>query len=81
MIHVKHVKQIQEKLIKFYLQVITDGCVKIAVLEKCFEQNLQLGPLKTYVQYQFTTDTQKICQQIFEKQIIQKTFYWLDAFT
>ena len=38
-IHVKHGKQIQEKL-KFYSQVITDACVKIAVLEKCFEEIL-----------------------------------------
>ena len=32
-IKVKHVKPIQQKLQKFYLQVITDACVKIVVLE------------------------------------------------
>ena len=35
---VKHVKPIWEKLQKFYLQLITDACVKIAVLEICFEK-------------------------------------------
>ena len=39
-VHVKHAKQIQEILLKLYSQVITDACVKIAVLEKCFEENL-----------------------------------------
>ena len=39
-IHVKHVEQIQEKLLKLHSQVITDAYVKIAVFEKCFEENL-----------------------------------------
>ena len=34
----KHVKQTQERLYKFYLLVITNGCVKIVVLEICFEE-------------------------------------------
>ena len=34
-IKVKHVKPIQEKLWKFYLQVITNACVKTAVFEIC----------------------------------------------
>ena len=80
-VHVKHAKQIQEKLLKLYSQVITDACVKIAVLEKCFEENLYLEPLKIYVQYQFTNDTYKICQHIFENEIFQKTFHGLSAFT
>ena len=73
-VHVKRAKQIQEKLLKLYSQVITDACVKIAVLEKCFEENLYLEPLKIYVQYQFTNDTYKICQHIFEKKYSRRHF-------
>ena len=35
----KHVKPIQETLWKFYSQVITDACVKIAVLDICSDKN------------------------------------------
>ena len=48
----KHVKPIKEKLWKFYLPVFTDGCVKIAVLEICFEKNNResvVGTVKIYV--------------------------------
>ena len=37
-IKVKLIKLTQEKISKFYLQVITDACVKIAVLEICSEK-------------------------------------------
>ena len=35
---VKYVKLMQENIWKFYLQVITDACVKIVVVELCFEK-------------------------------------------
>ena len=35
---VKYVKVIQENIQKFYLQVITDACVKIAAAQLCFEK-------------------------------------------
>ena len=35
----KHVKPINPKLYKFYLQILTDASVKIAVLEICCEKN------------------------------------------
>ena len=49
----KHVKPIHQKLWKFYLQVLTDASVKIAILEifseKCtrevFERNISEGAL------------------------------------
>ena len=34
---VEYVKSIQENIWKFYLQVITDACVEIVVVELCFE--------------------------------------------
>ena len=45
----KHGKPIQEKLKKFYLQVITDACVKIAVLEICSEKNTRESVFETCV--------------------------------
>ena len=47
---VKYVKPVKEKLLKIYLQVITDVCVKIAVLEIYFEI------LICRLQWEFTAD-------------------------
>ena len=44
----KHVKPIQENLEKFYLKVITDTCVKIAVLEICSEKNTRESVVETF---------------------------------
>ena len=44
----KHVKLIQENLEKLYLKVITDACVKIAVLEICPEKNTRESILQTF---------------------------------
>ena len=44
---------------KLYLLVIAGACVKIAVINICLERrpkNLQLEPLKRYVQQQITAD-------------------------
>ena len=49
----KYVKLIQENIWKFYLQVITDACVKIAAAELCFEKKTkesELKPLKNALQ-------------------------------
>ena len=71
----KHVKPIKEKLWKFYLQVFTDGYVKIAVLEICSEKNNResvVGTVKNicivavhcwYLEDAFA----EFCQQIFKK--------------
>ena len=51
-IKLKHVKPIQQKLWKLYLQVITDACVKRAVLEICSEMKTResvVGILKNTV--------------------------------
>ena len=45
----KHVKPIQEKLQKIFLEVITDACVKIAVLEICSEKNTRESVFETCV--------------------------------
>ena len=65
-IKVKLVKLAQEKLSKFYLQVITDTCVKIAVFEICSEKETResaFGTFKCTVAFTFAI----FCQQIFEK--------------
>ena len=49
---VKYVKLIQENIYKFYLQVITDACVKLAVVELCFEKKTKESvPLKNALQH------------------------------
>ena len=45
---VKHVKPIKEKLEKFYLQVITNVCVKTAVLEICSEKKTRESVVETF---------------------------------
>ena len=45
---VKYVKPIQENIQKFYLQVITDTCVKIAVVELCFEKKTNESVVETF---------------------------------
>ena len=45
---VKYVKPIQENIQKFYLQVITDTCVKIAVVELCFEKKTSESVVETF---------------------------------
>ena len=45
---VKYVKPIQENIQKFYLQVITDTCVKIAVVELCFEKKTKESVVETF---------------------------------
>ena len=45
---VKNVKPIQENIWKFYLQVITDACVKIAVVELCFEKKTKESVVETF---------------------------------
>ena len=47
-IKVKHVKPIQENIYKFYLQVITDACVKITVLEICSENKIRESVVGTF---------------------------------
>ena len=42
---VKYVKLIQEK---FYLQVITDACFKIAAVELCFEKKNKESVVETF---------------------------------
>ena len=44
----KHLKPIKEKLVKFYLQVITDVCVKTAVLEICSEKKTREPVVETF---------------------------------
>ena len=44
----KYVKPIQEKIWKFFLLVITDACVKIAVVELCFEQMTKESVVETF---------------------------------
>ena len=46
-INVKDVKPIRQKLWKFYLQVITDACVKIAIPEICFEKKTKASVVGT----------------------------------
>ena len=70
-----HVKTIREKLWKKYFQVITNACVKVAVLEICFEKKTKefvCGTLKNictvaahcwYIKNAFAG----YCQLIFEK--------------
>ena len=48
---VKNVKPIQENIWKFYLQVITDACVKIAVVELCFEKKTKESVIETFKKY------------------------------
>ena len=91
----KHVKPIKEKLWKFYLQVFTDGCVKIAVLEICSEKNNResvVGTVKNIcivaVHCWYLEDTfAEFCQQIFKKKsegilgkIDKKTLLCLEDF-
>ena len=45
---VKHLKPIKEKLQKFYLQLITDICVKTAVLEICSEKKTRESVVETF---------------------------------
>ena len=47
-IKVKLIKLTQEKISKFYLQVITDACVKIAVLEICSEKETRESAVGTF---------------------------------
>ena len=76
---VKHVKPIRE-LWKFYLQVITDACVNIAVLEIFFEKMTRkfvVGSFKNRVavavQCRYIKDVfAGFCQQIFEKKMFQR---------
>ena len=51
----KHGKPIQEKLKKFYLQVITDACVKIAVLEIRSRKNTRAGLCESVKKGKFAT--------------------------
>ena len=79
-IKLKHVKPIQQKLWKSYLQVITDACVKRAVLEICSEMKTResvVGTLKNtvavavhcwYIKDAFAG----FYQQIFEKKMFQR---------
>ena len=46
-IKVKHVKPIQN-IYKFYLQVTTDSCVKITVLEICSEKKTRESVIGTF---------------------------------
>ena len=45
---IKHLKPIKEKLVKFYLQVITDVCVKTAVLEIYFQKKTRESVVETF---------------------------------
>ena len=45
---VKYVKLIQENIWKFYLTVLTDTCVKIAVVKLCFEKKTKEFVLETF---------------------------------
>ena len=45
---VKYVKLIQENIKKFYLTVITDACVKITVVELCFEEKTKESVVETF---------------------------------
>ena len=47
-IKVKRVKSVQEKLQKFYLQVLTDSCVRIAILEICSEKKTRESAVGTF---------------------------------
>ena len=55
-------KTIQENLEKFYLQVITEVYVKIAVLEICSEKKTRESVVGTFKKY-----FAGFCQQVFEK--------------
>ena len=44
----KYLKLIQENILKFYLQVVTDACVKIAVVELCFEKKTKEFVVETF---------------------------------
>ena len=55
-IKAKNVKPIQEKLQKLYVQIITDACLKIAVIEICSEKNNResvVGIFEIYLQQKF----------------------------
>ena len=45
---VKYVKLMQENIQKFHLQVIADTCVKIAVVEICFEKKTNESVVETF---------------------------------
>ena len=47
-IKAKHVKPIQDKLLKLYLQVVSDGCVKTTVLEICSEKKSRESVVGTF---------------------------------
>ena len=47
-VKVKYVKLIQENIQKFYLQVITNACVKIAVVELCFEKKTKESVVENF---------------------------------
>ena len=76
-VKVKHVTTIQEKLKEFYLQVISDACVKKAALEICFEKNTKecvVGPYENictiaahcwYIEDPFPG----FCWHVFEKNV------------
>ena len=91
----KHVKPIPQ-LWKFYLQVITDACVNIAVLEICSEKMTRKSVVRSFkntvavaVQCRYINDAfAGFCQQIFEKKCfegylrknLQKIFVTLSKF-
>ena len=52
-IKVKRAKSIQEKLQKFYLQVLIDSCVRIAILEICSEEKTRESAVGTFKKYMY----------------------------
>ena len=45
---IKYVKLIQENIWKFCLQVVADACVKMAVVELCFEKKTKESEVETF---------------------------------
>ena len=45
---VTYVKLVQENIWKFYSQVVTDACVKIAVVELYFEKKTKESVVETF---------------------------------
>ena len=45
---VKYAKPIQENNRKFYLQVITNACLKIAIADLCFEKKTKESVVETF---------------------------------
>ena len=68
----KHIKSMQEKLLKFYLQVINYACVKIVVLEIFSEKKTRESLVRTFksicavaVQCWYIKDSfSRFCKQI-----------------